>query len=133
MMAEIHGLRFLERDQGYMIAWRKIDSVIAYSMLKQSEINEISMEDIGKFLTTNGYQPTQDDLEGIFRRLDHNKDGKITYSDFSQMYDDTVAERLEMLPSHRSEAQEPSLCWGSPLRKSPNQSHHSVAAMSSAK
>jgi hypothetical protein len=55
-------------------------------------------------------------VEGIFRRLDHNKDGRVTYQDFSQAFDDEAAERLEMQPSHRSEVKEPSLCWGSPLR-----------------
>lgn len=34
MMTEIHGLRFLERDQGYLIAWRNLNSVVAYSLLK---------------------------------------------------------------------------------------------------
>jgi hypothetical protein len=54
-MNEIHGLRFLERDQAYMIAWRKLDSVIAYSLLKQSQVNEIVMEDFRKFLEENNY------------------------------------------------------------------------------
>jgi hypothetical protein len=49
-MAEIHGLRFLERDQGYMVAWRKVNSVVAFGMLKQSEVNEVTMQDIGVFL-----------------------------------------------------------------------------------
>lgn len=54
------------------------------------------------------------------RRLDHNKDGRMTYQDFVMAFDDEAAERLEMQTSHRSEVKEPSLCWGSPLRKSPD-------------
>ncbi|TNV82396.1 hypothetical protein FGO68_gene12012 [Halteria grandinella] len=117
LMTEIHGLRFLERDQGYMVAWRKINSVVAFGMLKQTEVNEVTIIDIAMFLKENGYpEHSREDLEGIFRRLDHNKDGRITYQDFSMAFDDEAADRLEMQPSHRSEVQEPSLCWGSPLR-----------------
>lgn len=50
LMTEIHGLRFLERDQGYMVAWRKINSVVAFGMLKQSELNEVTAQDVGVFL-----------------------------------------------------------------------------------
>lgn len=83
MMSEIHGLRFLERDQGYLVLHRMLTSVVAYSMLKRDSNNELTKEGIRMFLEQNGYSPTQGDIEGIFSRLDHNKDGKVTYADFS--------------------------------------------------
>jgi|LauGreDrversion4_2_1035121.scaffolds.fasta_scaffold190719_2 Ca2+-binding EF-hand superfamily protein len=82
IMSEVHGLRFLERDRTYLIVGRNLTSVIAYSLLKDSEKNEVEREDIARFLEGNGYAPSDEDIEGIFWRLDHNKDGKLTYSDF---------------------------------------------------
>lgn len=82
MMTEIHGLRFLERDQGYMVAWRNINSSVAFSYVKVDGRNEIATEDIARFLRDNEYEPKEEDLKGIFMRLDHNKDGKISYQDF---------------------------------------------------
>jgi Ca2+-binding EF-hand superfamily protein len=88
MMSEIHGLRFLERDRTYLIVGRRLSSVIAYSLLKNTERNDIDKVDIYRFLVENGYSPSERDIEAIFWRLDHNKDGKLTYQDFCQIYDD---------------------------------------------
>lgn len=90
MMSEIHGLRFLERDRGYLIVGRQLSSVVAFSLIKTSESNEVCKDDIFKFLTENGYSPTDKDINAIFWRLDHNKDGKLTYTDFCQIYDDSI-------------------------------------------
>jgi len=79
MMSEIHGLKFLERDRTYLIIGRKLSSVVAYSLLKDSERNEVDRDDLYRFLVGNGYSPTQQDIESIMWRLDHNKDGKVTY------------------------------------------------------
>jgi Ca2+-binding EF-hand superfamily protein len=81
-MTEIHGLRFVERDQGYMVASRNINSSVAFSYVKGEGKNEIEKEDIARFLRDNDYDPKEEDVKGIFTRLDHNKDGKITYQDF---------------------------------------------------
>jgi hypothetical protein len=106
--------------------------VVAFGLLKQTEINEVTLEDVRTFLENNGYEdPSDEDLQGICRRLDHNKDGKITYQDFTQVFDDEAVDRLEMQPSHRSEVNEPSIQWGSPLRKSPSkQSKSSLSQVS---
>jgi hypothetical protein len=90
MMSEIHGLRFLERDRTYLIMGRKLSSVVAYSLMKSSEKNEVTMADLYKFLTESGYNPTENDINAIFWRLDHNKDGKLTYQDFCLTYDDSA-------------------------------------------
>jgi hypothetical protein len=82
MMSEIHGLQFLERDRTYLIVGRKLSSVVAYSLLKDSVRNEVEKSDIQRFLVENGYSPTLQDIESIHWRLDHNKDGKLTYQDF---------------------------------------------------
>jgi Ca2+-binding EF-hand superfamily protein len=52
------------------------------------------MADIYRFLTDNGYSPSETDILSIFWRLDHNKDGKLTYQDFCQIYDDTVWQKV---------------------------------------
>jgi hypothetical protein len=41
MMSEVHGLRFLERDRTYLIVGRKLSSVVAFSLFKNSEQNEV--------------------------------------------------------------------------------------------
>jgi hypothetical protein len=58
IMSEIHGLKFLERDRTYLIIGRKLSSVVAYSLLKNSEKNEVEREDLSRFLVGNGYSPT---------------------------------------------------------------------------
>lgn len=58
-------------------------------------------------------------MDRIYSRLDHNKDGKVNYVDFSQVYDDKAGDKLQQEPTYRSEKTDASLCWGSPLRKSP--------------
>lgn len=94
IMCEVHGLRFLERDRTYLIVGRKLTSVIAYSLLKNTEKNEVEREDISRFLLANGYSPSEEDINGIFWRLDHNKDGVLTYQDFCQFYDDSIWQRV---------------------------------------
>ena len=64
--------------------------MIAFSLIKSSDCNELTKEDLGMFLKDNGYDPSDADLQGIFTRLDHNKDGRLTYSDFCEIYDDSL-------------------------------------------
>lgn len=94
MMSEIHGLRFLERDRTYLIMGRKLTSVVAFSLLKSTEKNEVTMAELFKFLTDSGYSPTENDINAIFWRLDHNKDGKLTYQDFCVIYDDSACQKI---------------------------------------
>lgn len=89
-MTEIYGLRKLERDRAYLVCGRQLSAVVAFSMIKTSETNELTKSDILQFLSKNGYQPTSDDIDSLFWRLDHNKDGRLAYSDFCQIYDDSA-------------------------------------------
>jgi Ca2+-binding EF-hand superfamily protein len=90
MMTEIHGLRLLERDREYLVSSRKLSAVVAFSLIKSSDNNELTKEDIKNFLIRNSYRDvTQAEIDCIFWRLDHNKDGKLTYTDFCNVYDDS--------------------------------------------
>lgn len=80
----------LERDRAYLVCGRQLSAVIAFSLIKTSENNELTKNDIQQFLTKNGYQPSIDDVDSLYWRLDHNKDGRLTYSDFCQIYDDSA-------------------------------------------
>jgi hypothetical protein len=55
MMTEIYGLRMLERDRAYLVCGRQLSAVIAFSMIKTSENNELTKNDIQYYLTKNGY------------------------------------------------------------------------------
>ena len=46
MMTEIYGLRMLERDRAYLVCGRQLSAVIAFSMIKTSENNELTKNDI---------------------------------------------------------------------------------------
>ena len=84
LIAEIHGLKFLETDRSYLID--HISPVVAFSLIKAPQTNEITHSDLTRFLQDNGYAPCESDIEAIYYRLDHNKDGLITYSDFTNVY-----------------------------------------------
>lgn len=104
MMTEICGLRMIEREQGYLVANRQVTSVVAYSLIKAPESNEVTKESLKGFLRENGYKEvSMEDIEGLFFRLDHNRDGKVTYSDFIKIYDDSSSQQIEMEPTYRSE------------------------------
>ena len=47
----------------------------------------IVKSDIKKFLGINGvFQPTDLDLEGLMRKLDHSKIGRVSFSDFLEEF-----------------------------------------------
>jgi len=46
MMTEIYGLRMLERDRAYLVVGRQLSAVIAFSLIKSSETNELTQNDI---------------------------------------------------------------------------------------
>ena len=67
-----------------------MSAVVAFSIIRGAETdhNELTKADIRAFLTANRYQPTEPEIERVFWRLDHNKDGKVTYPDFVKVFKD---------------------------------------------
>lgn len=51
----------------------------AFRRLDQSRSGELTVLDISDFLADNKIFPTQAQKEYVFRRLDVNHDGRITY------------------------------------------------------
>jgi len=46
MLTVIYGLRMIERDRAYLVCCRQLSAVIAFSLIKSSETNELTKNDI---------------------------------------------------------------------------------------
>ena len=45
------------------------------------------MKDLSRFLNQNGFKADNEDLQIILRRCDYDKDGKISFKEFSLLLD----------------------------------------------
>ncbi len=62
----------------------------AFRAIDHYKLNSLLRDDIRTFLIRNGIFATSLDAENIFRRLDLDRDGRITYTEFCNYLDNPV-------------------------------------------
>jgi len=55
----------------------------AFRAIDTYRVNSILRDDLRNFLVRNGAYATYHDADNLMRRLDKDKDGRITYTEFS--------------------------------------------------
>ena len=62
------------------LQWKTLKK--AFSDLNMGKTGWVSKEELKYYLNHWGFNPSAQDFDGLFRTLDHDKDGKISYVDF---------------------------------------------------
>lgn len=79
---EIEGLRALNKEKEALKIRYDYSRLEAFRVIDQYRLNSLLRDDVRTFLTRNGIFATALDADNIFRRLDLDRDGRITYTEF---------------------------------------------------
>jgi Ca2+-binding EF-hand superfamily protein len=112
---EIQGLRRLEDDKARLRRRYDFSSYASFDTVDKFRSGSITQGDMIDFVKRAGGWATYQDADSIYRRLDSNKNGRLSYSEISNFLNGTPAQSDSNLQS--SQAQ-PSRNSHSPLRQS---------------
>lgn len=82
LVMEIEGLRALQKEKESLKMRYDYSRLEAFRVIDQYRLNSLLRDDVRTFLTRNGIFATALDADNIFRRLDLDRDGRITYTEF---------------------------------------------------
>lgn len=84
LKAEIDGLKDLHLERSLVKNRYDFSRVDAFRALDSYRINSLMREDLRSFMNKNGVYANAMDAENLIRRMDLDKDGRITYSEFCE-------------------------------------------------
>jgi hypothetical protein len=79
---EIEGLNDINRQKEQLKARYDFSRLDAFKAIDHYRMNSILRDDLKIFLNRNGIYATALDVDNLMRRMDQDKDGRLTYSEF---------------------------------------------------
>ena len=81
----------LESDKNALQRRHDFSRYAVFKALDSGRLDSVSKSDVKIFIDRNGGYCSYSDADSIFRRLDQDKDGRLTYSETSDFLDSSPA------------------------------------------
>lgn len=91
IVTEIYGLKELNQEKEILKNRYDFSRLDAFRAIDNYRLNSILREDLRRFLNRNGVEVNALDVDNLFRRLDLDNDGRITYTEFCDYIDQIPA------------------------------------------
>lgn len=101
LVNEVEGLRILNKEKESLKNRYDFSRLDAFRAIDSYRISSLMREDIRSFLNKNGVEATALDADNLFRRLDLDLDGRITYSEFCD-YIETVGTNINSVDNNNT-------------------------------
>eukprot|EP00347_Sterkiella_histriomuscorum_P010442 403376281 len=82
IVEEVEGLKLLNKDKEILKSRYDFSRLDAFRAIDNYKLNSILRDDIKYFMNRNGIMSTALDADHLFKRLDLDEDGRITYTEF---------------------------------------------------
>ena len=82
IVMEVEGLKQLNREREQLKGRYDFSRLDAFRAIDSYKLNSILRDDMKHFMNRNGILATALDAEFLFRRMDLDQDGRITYTEF---------------------------------------------------
>lgn len=82
IISEIEGLKILNREKEMLKSRYDFSRLDAFRAIDNYKLNSLLRDDLKYFLNRNGIHATALDIDNLFQRLDRDRDGRITYTEF---------------------------------------------------
>lgn len=94
IVEEIEGLKTLNREKELLKSRYDFSRLDAFRVIDNYKLNSILRDDMKYFMNRNGIQATSLDADYLFHRMDIDRDGRLTYTEFCD-YLEKVASNLQ--------------------------------------
>ena len=87
LKAEVDGIKQLKQERAMIKCRYDFSRLECFKSIDNYKMSCFMRDDIREFINRNGLYATSLDSDNAMRRLDQDKDGRVTYSEFCYFFD----------------------------------------------